>query len=54
IRPGSLVFLSTKNLNMPKDRARKLCLKFIELYKIMESYPDTSNYKLDLSQALVN
>ncbi|KXN89015.1 hypothetical protein AN958_06423, partial [Leucoagaricus sp. SymC.cos] len=32
IRPGSLVFLSMKNLNMPKDRARKLCPKFIGPY----------------------
>ncbi|KXN93129.1 hypothetical protein AN958_00053 [Leucoagaricus sp. SymC.cos] len=43
-----------KNLNIPKNRARKLCLKFIRPYKVIESYPDTSNYKLDLSQALVN
>ncbi|KXN92923.1 hypothetical protein AN958_08259, partial [Leucoagaricus sp. SymC.cos] len=54
IRPGSLVFLSTKNLNMPKDRARKLCPKFIGPYKVVESNPEMSNYKLDLPQALVN
>ncbi|KXN86689.1 hypothetical protein AN958_09771, partial [Leucoagaricus sp. SymC.cos] len=54
IRPGSLVFLSIKNLNMPKDRARKLCPKFIGPYKVIESYPEMSNYKLDLFQVLVN
>ncbi|KXN88601.1 hypothetical protein AN958_06865, partial [Leucoagaricus sp. SymC.cos] len=54
IRPGSLIFLSTKNLNMPKDRARILCPKFIGLYKIIKSYLEMSNYKLDLLQALVN
>ncbi|KXN92841.1 hypothetical protein AN958_06532 [Leucoagaricus sp. SymC.cos] len=39
---------------MPKDRARKLCPKFIGPYKVIESNPETSNYKLDLPQALVN
>ncbi|KXN92742.1 hypothetical protein AN958_01671, partial [Leucoagaricus sp. SymC.cos] len=54
IRPGSLVFLSTKNLNMPKDRARKLCPKFIGPYEVIESNPEMSNYKLDLLQVLAN
>ncbi|KXN80764.1 hypothetical protein AN958_07829 [Leucoagaricus sp. SymC.cos] len=39
---------------MPKDRTRKLCPKFIGPYKVIESYLNTSNYKLDLPQALVN
>ncbi|KXN89132.1 hypothetical protein AN958_06152 [Leucoagaricus sp. SymC.cos] len=39
---------------MLKDRARKLCPKFIRPYKVIESYLDMSNYKLDLPQALVN
>ncbi|KXN93068.1 hypothetical protein AN958_10435, partial [Leucoagaricus sp. SymC.cos] len=43
IRPGSLVFLSMKNLNMPKDRARKLCPMFIGPYKVIESNPEMSN-----------
>ncbi|KXN84191.1 hypothetical protein AN958_12844, partial [Leucoagaricus sp. SymC.cos] len=54
IKLGSLVFLSMKNLNMPKDRARKLCPKFIGLYKVIESNSEIFNYKLDLLQALVN
>ncbi|KXN83531.1 hypothetical protein AN958_01262, partial [Leucoagaricus sp. SymC.cos] len=49
IRLGGLVFLSIKNLNMSKDRARKHCLKFIGPYKVLESNPDIFNYKLDLS-----
>ncbi|KXN83101.1 hypothetical protein AN958_01829 [Leucoagaricus sp. SymC.cos] len=39
---------------MSKDRARKLCPKFIGPYKVVESNPEMSNYKLDLPQALVN
>jgi hypothetical protein len=29
ITVGDLVYLSTKNLNLPKDRARKLCPRYI-------------------------
>ncbi|KAF7770793.1 hypothetical protein Agabi119p4_6767 [Agaricus bisporus var. burnettii] len=50
---GDLVFLSTKNLNLPKDRARKLCPKFIGPYKVLEARPATSNYKLELPAALL-
>ncbi|RPD70729.1 hypothetical protein L226DRAFT_469763, partial [Lentinus tigrinus ALCF2SS1-7] len=32
---GDLVYLSTKNLNMPKGRARKLLPKYIGPYKII-------------------
>ncbi|TFK59232.1 hypothetical protein BDN72DRAFT_736976, partial [Pluteus cervinus] len=31
---GSLVYLSTRNLNLPTGRARKLCPKFVGPYKI--------------------
>jgi hypothetical protein len=34
---GDLVYLSTKNLNIPKNRARKLCPKYIGPYKIVEA-----------------
>jgi len=34
IQEGTLVYLSTKNLNFPKGRARKLCSKFVGLYKV--------------------
>jgi hypothetical protein len=50
---GALVYLSTKNLNLPKGRARKLAPKFIGPFKILRSHPDTSNYTLALSEDLV-
>ena len=49
---GSLVYLSTKNLTLPKGRARKLCPRFIGPYKVLEAQPDTSNYVLELPVAL--
>jgi hypothetical protein len=49
---GDLVFLSTKNLNLPKSWARKLALKFIGPYKIIQSNPKTSTYELELSAEL--
>jgi hypothetical protein len=49
---GDLVFLSMKNLNLPKGRARKLCPKFVGPYKISEAKPDTSTYILELPTAL--
>ena len=49
---GNLVYLSTKNLNLPKNRARKLCPKYIGPYKVVEARPETSNYKLELPAAL--
>jgi len=49
---GSLVYLSTKNLNLPKGRARKLCPKFVGPWKVLRAWPDTSTYKLDLPTAL--
>jgi hypothetical protein len=49
---GELVYLATKNLNLPKNRARKLCPKFIGPYRIAEAHPDTSNYTLELPPAL--
>ncbi|KJA26977.1 hypothetical protein HYPSUDRAFT_99390, partial [Hypholoma sublateritium FD-334 SS-4] len=35
IRVDDLVFLSTKNLNLPKNRARKLLPRFIGPYKVI-------------------
>ena len=52
IDKGDLVFLSTKNLNLPKGRARKLCPKFIGPYKVLEAFPETSDYILELPEAL--
>jgi hypothetical protein len=34
IPPGSLLYLLTKNLNLPKGREKKLCPKFVGLYQV--------------------
>ena len=52
IAVGDLVYLSTKNLNMPKNRAQKLCPKYIGPYKVSKAYPEFSNYTLELPMAL--
>ena len=52
ISAGDLVYLSTKNLNLPKGRAHKLCPKFIGPFKIAQTQPETSNYTLKLPAAL--
>jgi hypothetical protein len=49
---GSLVYLSTKNLNLPKGRARKLTPRYIGPYKIKGSFPEVSKYELDLPDSL--
>jgi hypothetical protein len=52
ISRSDLVFLSTKNLNLPKGRASKLCPKFVGPYKVLQAKPETSNYELELPTAL--
>ena len=52
ITVGDLVYLSTKNLNLPKGRARKLCPRFIGPYKVSETQHEMSNYVLELPVAL--
>lgn len=52
IQRDSLVYLSTKNLNLPKGRASKLLPKFVGPYRVEEAYPETSNYVLDLPDEL--
>ena len=52
IATGELVYLSTKNLNMPKNRARKLCPKYIGPYKVATAHLESSNYTLELPTAL--
>jgi hypothetical protein len=46
------VYLSTKNLNLPKGRARKLCPRLIGPYRVSETQYKTSNYVLELPVAL--
>lgn len=50
---GDMVYLSTKNLNLPKHRARKLAPKFIGPFKVLAAWPATSDYDLALSAELV-
>jgi hypothetical protein len=52
ISQGDLVFLLTKNLNLPKGRAAKLCPRFIGPYRVLQVKPEMSNYKLELPIAL--
>ncbi|KJA14802.1 hypothetical protein HYPSUDRAFT_100438, partial [Hypholoma sublateritium FD-334 SS-4] len=40
IAVNDLVFLSTKNLNLPKNRARKLLPKFIGPYRVISAKPE--------------
>jgi hypothetical protein len=49
---GELVYLSTKNLSLPKGRASKLLPKFVGLYKITKAIPSSSNYELELLEEL--
>lgn len=49
---GDLVYLSTENLNLLKERANKLCFKFIGPYKVLHADSDHSNYVLELLVAL--
>lgn len=51
---NSYVYLSTKNLNLPKGRAKKLLPWYIGLYKILQAWLKTFNYQLELPQELLN
>jgi hypothetical protein len=52
ISHGDLMFLSMKNLNLPKGRASKLCPKYVGPYKILHAKHETLNYTLELPTAL--
>jgi hypothetical protein len=52
ISQGNLVYLLTKNLNLPKGRARKLCPKYVEPYKVIKADLASSTYMLELPVAL--
>ena len=49
---GELVHLSTKNLTLPKGRARKLLPKYIGPMRVTASNPTTDNYTIELPQQL--
>ena len=49
---GKEVYLSTKNLKLPKKRAKKLLPKFVGPYKIVNANAVTSTYELELPEEL--
>src|SRR6266481_748547 len=49
--PSDLVYLSTKNLTLPKGRAKKLQPKYIGPYKVVESHETASTVTLELLPA---
>jgi len=53
IKINDFVYLSTKNLAMPKGRANKLVPKYVGPYKVMKAIPSTSNYELELLMELI-
>lgn len=52
IKVGSLVYLSTKNLSLPKGRATKLLPKFVGPYRVQKALPQCSDYELELPEVL--
>jgi hypothetical protein len=52
IKVNDFIYLSTKNLAMPKGRASKLVPKFVGPYKVTKAMPSTSNYILELPEEL--
>ncbi|KAF7371586.1 Transcription factor [Mycena venus] len=51
VKQDDLVYLSTKNLKIPKNRSRKLAPKYIGPYRIVEDYGNNT-FKLDLPSEL--
>jgi hypothetical protein len=49
---GGKAYLSTKNLNLPVHRARKLAPKYIGSFEVVKAHPNTSNYTLELPAEL--
>ncbi|PIL26936.1 hypothetical protein GSI_10074 [Ganoderma sinense ZZ0214-1] len=50
---GDLVYLSTKNLTIPKGRARKLAPKFLGPFRITKVIVEGATYKLDLPHEML-
>ena len=51
-KEGDLVYLSTKNISLPKGRARKLVPKYLRLFPITKVLKEGATYQLDLSNEL--
>ena len=52
--PGSMVYLSTKNLALPKGQARKLLPRYIGPYKVVKMHTAASTITLELQPELVS
>ena len=52
-KEGDLVYLSTKNISLPKGMARKLALKYIGPFVIAKVFKEGAMYQLDLSDKLL-
>ena len=52
IKEGDKVYLSTKDLALPKGQAAKLLPKYIGPYLILEATLEVSTYRLDLPEML--
>ena len=50
---GDLVYLSTKNISLPKGRARKLTLKYLGPFPITKVIKEGTTYQLGLSDKLI-
>ena len=50
---GDLVYLSTKNISLPKGRARKLAPKYLGPFAISKVLKDGATYQLELSDELL-
>ncbi|KXN85595.1 hypothetical protein AN958_11090 [Leucoagaricus sp. SymC.cos] len=52
LKVNNFIYLAIKNLNLLKERSSKLCSKYIELFRIVEMRPKSSNYCFELLPAL--
>jgi hypothetical protein len=52
-KEGDLVYLSTKNISLPKGLARKLAPKYLGPFAIMKVLKEGATYQLDLSEELL-
>ena len=54
LKVGDFAYLATKDLNLPKGRAKKLLPKYVGPYEILAVFEDSSNYTLKLPPELLN
>ncbi len=52
LEASKYVYLSTKDLNLPKGRTKKLILLYIGLYEILKAFKDSSTYTIKLPPEL--